>query len=293
MGHSQQKCYTALIYSVCAASLILAALPSWAESTESQSQSALRLWRNVALYEGIARHDYREPDPLGRVNPLNSETGPIPTTELKLRWRGQLAQALPELVVQTHVSYTQGQTDYRGYLQQGVTLAPYNARTGNTLQALSLRLGLPLNAFSRQQWAHHVVPYVEQSRNRWQRNLAQYGETFAWQTTTLGAMALWPLADLGLPEMSSFTVEADVSVARTRRPSMSAPALGFVADLGEASEHHLALGLYYAVTPTWMLGLRYQAQRTNFGTSASVAGLEYPGASRNHQCWLVSIGTHF
>lgn len=293
MGHSQQKCFRALIQSVSAVSLILAALVSRAESNESQSESALRLWRNVTLYEGIARHDYREPDPLGRVNPLNNEVGAIPTTELTLRWRGRVVQALPELVVQTRVGYAQGQTDYSGYLQQGVTLTPYNARTGNTLQALSLRVGLPLNAVSQQQWAHHVVPYVEQSRSRWQRNLAQYGETFAWQTTTLGAMALWPLADLSLPEMSRLTLEVDAAVARTRRPSMSAPALGFAADLGEAGEHHLALGLYYAVTPTWMLGLRYEAQRTNFGTSASVAGLEYPGASRSRQCWLVSIGTHF
>jgi hypothetical protein len=112
-----------------------------------------RLWRSLSLSYGSTRHHYREPDPLGRVDPLDSETGFIPTTQATLRWRGKLAQVLPEIAVQAQASYAQGQTDYNGYLQSGITLTPYSARTGNTLQAYNLRVGLPLNAFTRQPWA--------------------------------------------------------------------------------------------------------------------------------------------
>lgn len=252
-----------------------------------------RLWRSLTLNHGSTRHHYREPDPLGRVDPLDSEIGSIPTTQATLRWRGKLAQALPEIAVQAQASYAQGQTDYNGYLQSGITLTPYSARTGNTLRAYKLRVGLPLNAFTRQPWAQHIAPYAEQSWHHWQRNLTQYGETFTWQTTSLGVMALWPLADLGLPQFSRFTLEADWAIGRTRNPHMAAPALGFAAGLGSASTRSAALALHYEATPTWLLGLRYEAQRMSFGASSTVAGLQYPGSSSNEQSLAVSLGYHF
>lgn len=76
------------------------------------------LWRSLTFSRGITRHDYREPDPLGRVDPLDSETGDIPTTQATLRWRGKLTEALPEVMAQAQASYAQGQTDYNGFLQQ-------------------------------------------------------------------------------------------------------------------------------------------------------------------------------
>lgn len=254
---------------------------------------AANLWRSMSLSYGTARHHYREPDPLGRVDPLDSETGSIPTTQATLRWRGKLAQALPEIAVQAQASYAQGQTDYNGYLQSGMTLTPYSARTGNTLRTYNLRVGLPLNAFTRQHWGQHIAPYAEQSWRHWQRNLTQYGETFTWQTTSLGVMALWPLADFGLSQLSRFTLEADVSTGRTRNPHMAAPALGFAADLGSASTSSAALALHYAATPTWLLGLRYEAQRMSFGASHTVAGLQYPGSSNNEKILAASLGYHF
>ena len=249
------------------------------------------LWRNVTLSQGITKQDYREIDPLGRVNPFDSEIGSIPTTQATLRWRGQLASSLPELVLQANVSYGQGDTAYSGYLQQGVTLTPYNASTGNTLQTSSLRVGFPLNNLTQQPWARHIAPYAEQIWHRWQRNMAQYGETFDWQTSTLGVMSLWPLAALGMPQLTRLTLEADVALGRTRRPSMSAPTLNFATDFGEENSQSAALALHYAVTSTWTIGLRYTTQRSNFGASASVGGLQFPGASYNSQGWLISFGT--
>lgn len=73
------------------------------------------------------RHHHREPDPLDRVDPLNSETGSIPTSQATLRCCGKLAQAFPEIAVQAHASYAQGKTDLNGYLQSD----PYSPRTGN------------------------------------------------------------------------------------------------------------------------------------------------------------------
>lgn len=310
MNHDQKKYLRALMQCVSAVSLMLVVVRGGAEPIESANESiqpaldapaednkaatpALRLWRSLTISQGTTRHDYREPDPLGRVNPLDSETGSIPTTQVTLRWRGQLAQALPELALQAHVSYAQGQTDYSGYLQQGVTLTPYSARTGNTLQTLSLRVGLPLNAFTEQPWSQYIAPYAEQSWHRWQRNMTQYGENFDWQTTTLGLMAVWPLAELGLPQLARFTLEADLATGRSRRPHMATHALGFAADLGEAGIQSATLAMHYAVTPTWLLGLGYTARRSNFGASPSVAGLQYPGASYNSQGWLVSVGANF
>jgi len=254
---------------------------------------ALNLWRSLTVSQGTTRHHYREPDPLGRVRPLDSETGSVPTTQVSLRWRGKVDHALPELALQAQASYAQGQTAYRGYLQQGNTLTPYSASTGNTLKTWSLRVGLPLNAFTRQPWARRIAPYAEQSWHRWQRELTQYGETFAWQTTTLGVMAVWPLAELGLPQLARFVLETDLAVGRSRRSHITVPAMGFAADLGEAGVQSASLALHYAVTPTWLLGLRYAAQRKNFGASHRVLGLQYPGASYSGQGLLVSVGAHF
>src|ERR1035437_2249603 len=273
MNPNQTTCLRALMQSVSFASFMLVARCGWAVPIESVKVSMhpalavpaednkavvpeLRFWRSLTLSQGTTRHDYREPDPFGRVNPLNSETGSVPTTELTLRWRGQLAQALPELAIQARASYAQGQTDYNGYLQQGSTLTPYSARTGNTRQAISLRVGVPLNAFTEQPWAQHIAPYVEQSWHHWQRNLTQSGEAFAWQTPTVGVIAVWPLAEMSLPQLARFTLEADLATGRSRNTRMDAPALGFAADLDETGKQSAALALHYAVTPTWLLGLR-------------------------------------
>ena len=106
-------------------------------------------------------------------------------------------------------------------------------------------------------------------------------------------MALWPLADLGLSQFSRFTLEADLSTGRIRSSHIDVPALGFAADLGSTSSRSAALALHYAATPTWLLGLRYEAQRMSLGASPIVAGLQYPGSSNNMQSLAVSLGHNF
>lgn len=294
VNHNLKKFVLASRQSVSFLVLMLVVSHSGAEPVDATSATSTQsLWRSLTISQGMTRHDYSEPDLLGRVNPLDRETGVIPTTQVTLRWRGRPTQAFPELAVQAKASYAQGQTDYNGYLQQGNTLTPYSARTGNTLQALSLRVGLPLNAFTQKPWAYHIAPYVEQNWHQWQRNLTQYGETFDWQATRLGVMAVWPLAELGLPQLARFTLEADLAIGRTRNTHMAAPALGFAADLGEADIQSASLAVHYAVTPTWLLGLRYAVEQRNFGASPMVGGLQYPGANHRGQSLLVSVGINF
>ena len=154
-------------------------------------------------------------------------------------------------------------------------------------------MGLPLNVFARQSWAQHVALYAEQSWRRWQRNLTQYGETFTWQTTAFGAMAAWPLVEIGLPQLARFTLEAELAAGRSRSPRMEAQALGFIAALGETDTKSGAVALHYAVTPGWVVGLRYAIQRSNFAVSTGVAALQYPGGSNSAQTLAASLGHHF
>lgn len=251
------------------------------------------LWSSLTVSKGRKQLDYNEPDPLGRVSTLNSETGSIPSNQFTLRWRGRLTPALPELLLQASTSYEQGQTNYRGYLQQGSMLTPYIAHTGNTFRTLRLRVGLPLNALTPQPWAQHVAFHAEKGWQRWQRDLTQYGETFDWQTSELGVMALWPLEETGLTQLVRFTLEADVTVGRARRPHVAVPTFGFVADLGDASSQNLTLGLHYALTPSWSLGLRHMATKTGFGASRSSGRLQFPGANTSYHGWLFGIGAQY
>lgn len=294
MNHKQKKCLRALVQSVSVAALMLVVVRGWAAPIDNDAVApAPHIWSSLTLGHGTTRLRYSEPDPLDRVSPLDSETGSLPTTQITLRWRGQLVKALPEFALQAQANYAQGQTAYSGYLQQGNTLRPYSANTGNTLQAVRLRVGLPLSALTDRPWAQHIAPYVEQSWNQWQRNLAQYAEAFDWQTTNLGVMAVWPLAELGLPQWSRVTLEADLAIGRSLRPHIATPALRFSANLGETHSQNASLAVRYTVTPTWRLGLSYAMQRSNFGASASTLGLQYPGASCNSQDWLVSVGMRF
>jgi len=251
------------------------------------------IWRSFSHSYGAAHYQYLETDPYGRVYPLDSETGSIPVIQATLRWRGKPAPPLPDIIVQAEARYAHGQTDYNGYLQTGINLTPYSSRTSNTLRSYNLRVGLPLGAFTQLPWGQNVAPYVAQSWHHWERNLTQYGEYFTWQATSIGVMALCPLADFDLPQLSRFTLEADWSAGRTRNPHIVAPALRFAADLGSENTSIVALALHYAATPTWLFGLRYEAQHMSFGASPTMAGLQYPNSSSLVQSLTVSLDYYF
>jgi hypothetical protein len=276
----------ALLKRMGSAFLMMVSLQAVAENAQPTVGENPTFGRSFTFSQGFTRQDYREPDPLGRVNPLDTETGSIPSIQATMRWNGKLSEAIPEIDLQFQVSHAQGQTDYSGYLQQGSELTLYSARTSNAMRAYSLRFGLPLSTFTRQHLAQHFAPYLEQRLHHWQRNLAQYGESFTWQSTNFGVMARFRLADLGLDR---FTVEADWSIGRTRNAIMTTPTLGFAAPLGSARTHSAALALHYEVTPTWFFGFRFEELRMRFGGSPTLAGLQYPGSSTNEKSFVGSL----
>ena len=106
-------------------------------------------------------------------------------------------------------------------------------------------------------------------------------------------MALWPLADLGLSQFSRFTLEADLSTGRIRSSHIDVSMLSFASDLGSTSSRSAALALHYAVTPTWLFGMRYEEQRMSLGASPIVAGLQYPGSDQSSQRIAASMSYQY
>ena len=126
--------------------------------------------------------------------------------------------------------------------------------------------------------------------NRWWRNLTHTARGFGKPPPSSDGIVA--AGGGGLPQLAPFHSEADLAIGRPQSPH-GAPALGFAADLGRAGIQRAALELHYAVTPHLRLGLRYAAQRSNFGASASVAGLQFPGSSNSEQSVAVILSHHF
>jgi hypothetical protein len=131
--------------------------------------------RSIAQQGLQTQQNYREIDTSGQTvdGNFNSERGHWQGTRLQLRWQGH-AGPVP-LWLQTQTNRSSGQTDYQGYLQSGSQLTPYQARTGNTVQQHSLRLGWPVDVAAL--WPNsatvpqlQIVPYVDWAHQRWQRN---------------------------------------------------------------------------------------------------------------------------
>lgn len=72
-----------------------------ADNNEAVAPS-VRSWRSLTLSLGMTHHHYSEPDPLGRVDPLDSETGSIPTTQATHRWLELLAKSFQSLPCNPH-----------------------------------------------------------------------------------------------------------------------------------------------------------------------------------------------
>jgi hypothetical protein len=83
-------------------------LPSWGLNESAvddvTTSPVARMWRSLTLSYGTVRENYREPDPLGRVDPLDSETGSIPITQTTVRWHAELSQNLPAYTLHSLLS---------------------------------------------------------------------------------------------------------------------------------------------------------------------------------------------
>jgi hypothetical protein len=269
---------------------LIATLAGAAPAAQAQASLAAHN-RTISLQALSLQQNYRETDTQGLTadGTLNTERGHWQGTALQGRWQGQLTlgalatHSLP-LWLQAHTAQATGQTDYNGYLQSGNTLTPYRAKTGNTWRSHSVALGVPLA------WPQapnlQVVPYVQWASQRWQRNLVQYGETYAHRTRSLGVLAQWQPAP-------GWLLEASHQQGRHTSASLSAPTLGFAASLGLAHQTQNTLAVHYLPSPSW--GLQLQAAQTNYthGASAVVAGLQAPPSASRHTQLGAALAWHY
>lgn len=238
--------------------------------------------RNLSLHASRTAQRYSEQDTqlLTADGVLDSEAGHPTGWGAQARWQGELDAlgALP-LWLQAGAERSSGQTDYNGYLQNGTTLTPYRAKTGNTWQSESLRVGLPLTADNWPQW--QFIPYADWTHQRWQRHLVQYSETYTQRRQSLGLLVQWQpdWPDLtGRPEegRKPWLVELGHQRSVSQQGRVNAPMLDFAAIQPLGPTQQTELRVRYAISPRWHLKLQAQSQRTNTTASAVVNGLQSP-----------------
>ena len=254
------------------------------------AESTSPLWRSLSLSRGINRYDYREPDPAGRVHPFNTESGNLQTDKATISWIGAPAKWLPILAVQTNLVYTNGSTNYSGYLQNGNALTTYHAKTENRLDTGSLRIGIPIEFEWKLTGTSFFVLYAEHGLNRWRRSLIQYDENFRWKTTGVGAMALWPLSETLAGTATRLTLELDASFGKSSQSTLRVPSLKFESNLSESANNRIALTLKYSFSKNYFAGLSFENNRNGFGSSPALSGLQYPGAVRVTKMWHSHVG---
>ncbi len=182
-------------------------------------QSAPDFWaghnRYAELTRGQHQQNYREQDTGGLTadGTLDTETGHQDQISAALRW-----QTAGGWLLNLQAQRETGATDYNGYLQSGNgSLTPLRTTSGNVASSYAAQLGYALNSATRaavpQDW--QLVPMVQVSRHHWQRNLAQYSETYRYSAWAAGAMLQWqarPGTVLELQALSGRTGSADVNV---------------------------------------------------------------------------------
>jgi hypothetical protein len=239
--------------------------------------------RMVSAEVGIVRHNYREYDSSGAApgGVFANETGGIPVGAIEARWQGNL-QFFP-LWIQLKAGRAAGQTSYRGFLQQGNALTPYNnARTGNVMLDSSFRLGLPVAIYPRSQ----IVPFANYEWHRWQRDLAQYRETYQHQSVSAGVL-------VQLAPAPKWVLEADASTGHTTYVELAVPTSGFKGRLGNASIKQLGLGADYWLSGRFTVGLRWSQARYRYGASAIINRLQEPDSSTSQKILAVRAIRHY
>lgn len=241
---------------------------------EQNAQPAPAFWEghnsSISLRAEQTIQKYREIDTQG-LTPngiFNSENGTLRGNSLQVRWQGRL-QTLP-VWLHASLAYATGRTAYQGYLQSGVTLTPFQAQTGNSMQQVALRLGVPIHQ-GILQW----VPYVELAQTHWQRNLLQYGEAYRYNSQSLGLMAQWQIAPL-------WVLEAAIQQGRQQKSSVSVPSLGFTASQGAGSPVAAEVSLAYRFHPQASVQLQTSAQRYSNAASPVINGLQAPPSQTSH-----------
>lgn len=250
--------------------------------------------RYAELSSGLHQQNYREQDTGGLTTDgtLDTETGHQHQISAALRWQTENGWLL-HLQAQRET----GATDYNGYLQSGSgSLTPFRTTTGNVASSYAAQLGYALNSAT---WAAmpadwQLVPMMQVSRHHWQRNLAQYSESYRFNTYAVGAMLQWQ-ARLGtvleLQALSGHTGAADVNVQ----------ALNFAAQQpgGAMRQWHIALSQdlgQLANAPAlkgWRGLARYSQSTLAHDASPVVNGLQAPPNQHKSSAWALGVQKQF
>ena len=246
--------------------------------------------RSLSVHGLLTEQNYREIDNTGQTadGTFNTERCHLQGTGLQARWQGHVGPV--PLWLQMQASLSTGQTDYQGYLQGGGQLTAYAARSGNTIEQRSLRFGWPVDVVAL--WPAlvgaplQIVPYVDWTQQRWQRNLVQYGETYLHSTRSLGVLAQWQFA-------SEWVLETSHQQGGHSSASLSAPNVGFAAPLGLATQQQSSLALHWQAQPRWSLQLQAAQTRYTHGASAIINNLQAPPSTSQHTQLGAGVAWHY
>ena len=250
--------------------------------------------RYLELGAGQQQQAYREQDSYALTpdGVLNSESGRQDALHIAVRWQAPWGG-----FAAVQAQRQSGPTAYKGYLQSGSgALTPYNATTGNTASHVALQLGYAMGsqtlAYLPANW--EIIPVVWLGQHTWQRNLAQYSESYRYTTQALGAVAQYQLR-LGT------VVEAQALRGKSSPASVSVPGLDFDAtqpggiwvrwqlgvsqDLGAATGQDAWRG--------WRVFARTTSTRTTHGASDVTNGLQAPPNESTPNIWLLGLQKQF
>lgn len=250
--------------------------------------------RYIELSAGQHQQNYREQDTGGLTADgiLDTETGHQDHISAALRW-----QTASGWLLNLQAQRETGATDYKGYLQSGNgSLTPFRTTSGNIASSYAAQLGYALNSAN---WAAvpenwQLVPLVQISQHDWQRNLAQYSETYRYSAWAAGAMLQWQ-ARLGT------LLELQLLSGRTGSADVNVQTLNFAAQQpgGSMRQWHIALsqdvGLL-ANAPSlqgWRVLARYSKTTIAHDASPIVNGLQAPPNQHKSSAWVLGVQKQF
>jgi hypothetical protein len=262
--------------------------------TADESAQWLAHNRSLSFAAGQQRQAYRELDTQGLTTDgvLNRESGTVAYAQAALRW-----QWANGITAQLAFARQNGATAYQGYLQNGAgNLTPYTARTGNVSSQTALQLGYALNSSTAAYIpaSLQLTPLLQLTQHHWQRNLAQYRETYRHTSTAAGLRLQWQ-------PMSSTVFEMQALAGRTQPARVSVPAFDFAAQQASGSYRQWQLGVSHDLSPYfntpamqgWRVNVQVGATRLAHGASAVVNGLQAPPNQHSPNEWSLGVSRHF
>lgn len=249
--------------------------------------------RLIEISFGVSMQDYQEQDTqniaLGGV--LNSEKGNQNTYRIAFRW--QTAQGL---WIHLQAQREDGKTNYKGYLQIGSELTPYNAKTTNLSNIHNVQVGYAFSSELLQALPQklQLIPFVQFSQTRWQRKLVDYVENYSHTAWGIGGTLQWRVQPTTLVEFHTLTGKtnpAGVGVTQfdfsARQPGTKSHEwqLSVIQDLAAISNTRHLNG--------WNLTVRYN--KRSFGHEASniVDGLQAPPNRHTPDTFVLGIQKQF